>query len=183
MYIGHKVKELREANRMSLTDLSKKSGVQLATLSRIENLKMTGTLDSHMKIAQALSITLPQLYSDVVNEDEKLRVQTPKSLTDVFVHSEKSSYEILTTKVLTKRMMPILLKIEAGGQTNKEQNQMGSEKFIFVLEGKIEVKIGKEIFSLGKHNTLYFNASIEHQFVNIGKVTAKVICVGTPVAL
>ena len=36
--------------------------------------------------------------------------------------------------------MPMLLKIESEGRTNPEQNMAGSEKFVFVLEGKIEVK-------------------------------------------
>ena len=183
MYIGKRVQELRKVKGMSLTELAEKSGVQIASLSRIENMKMTGTLESHMNIARALGVDVTQLYTAIIKEEDKAQVQTPKSLSDVFVHSEKSSYEILTSNVLGKRMMPILLKIEAGGQTNTEQNQPGSEKFVFVLEGKIEIQVGEKAYSLSKHNTLYFNAALEHKFVNAGKATARVICVGTPVAL
>ena len=180
--IGKKMKELRENCKMSLTELSQKSGVQLATLSRIENLKMTGTLDSHLKIAQALKISPPELYSNIIREDSKPEVKTASS-NDVFVHSEKSSYEILTNKILSKKMMPILLKIDPKGFTNKEQSEPASEKFIFVLEGKIEIHLDQEVYSLVKNNTLYFNASVEHYFVNKGKTVAKVICVATPVVL
>ena len=183
MYIGKRVQELRKVRGMSLTELAEKSGVQIASLSRIENMKMTGTLESHMKIAQALGVDVTQLYTAIIKEEDKARVHTPKSLSDVFVHSDKSSYEILTSNVLGKRMMPILLKIEPEGRTNMEQNPPGSEKFIFVLEGKIEVQVGDKTYSLSRYNTLYFDASLEHKFVNAGKTTAKVICVGTPVAL
>lgn len=183
MLIGKKIHELRKERRMSMTELSKLSGIQMATLSRMENLKMTGTLESHMKIAQALKVSLPQLYNEVISENKKVEVKTAKTPADVFVHSEKSSYEILTAKVLNKRMMPSLLKIEPGGQTNLEQNHLGCEKFIFVLDGKIEVRIEKEIYPLAKNNTLYFEASSKHQFVNTGKTLAKVICVSSPVAL
>jgi len=183
MYIGKKVKELREVQGMTLSELSEKSGVQIATLSRIENLKMTGSLESHMNIAKALNIDITQLYTNIVEEEDKVDLKTPQSMTDFFVGSDKSSYEILTSKVFSKRMMPILLKIEPGGKTNKEQNQIGSEKFVFVLDGKIEVKVDNETFSLSKHNTLYFNASLEHCLINKDKSTAKVICVTTPVAL
>jgi transcriptional regulator with XRE-family HTH domain len=183
MYIGKRVKELREIQGMKLVELAEKSGVQIATLSRIENLKMTGTLESHMHIAKALGVDVTQLYTDIVKEEDKVDLKTKRSVSDVFVHSDKSSYEILISKVLSKKMMPILLKIEPQGKTNKEQNPIGSEKFIFVLDGKIEVKIGKEAYSLSKHNTLYFDASLEHSFINSGKSTAKVICVVTPVAL
>ena len=183
MYIGKRVQELRKVKGMSLTELAEKSGVQIATLSRIEHMKMTGTLESHMNIARALGVDVTQLYSAIIKEEDKAAVQTPKSATDVFVHSDKSSYEILTSNVLGKRMMPILLKIEPEGRTNTEQNPPGSEKFVFVLEGKIEIQVGEKSYPLAKHNTLYFDASLKHRFINKGNVTAKVICVGTPVAL
>jgi len=101
----------------------------------------------------------------------------------MFIHSDKSAYEILTSKILTKKMMPILLKIDPQGTTNMEQNQIGTEKFVYVLDGKIEVKVENTSYTLSKNNTLYFDASMEHTFINLGKSTAKVICVTTPVAL
>ncbi|MBN1869073.1 MAG: helix-turn-helix transcriptional regulator [Candidatus Omnitrophica bacterium] len=183
MYIGKRLKELRAARGMSLSSLAEKSGVQIATLSRIEHLKMTGTLESHMNIAKALDIDITQLYTGIIKEEDKVDLRTAKSATDVFVHSDKSSYEILTSKVSSKKMMPILLKIDPAGKTKGEKEQGGTEKFIFVLEGKIEARIGKEAYSLSKYNTLYFDASLEHYLVNKGKSTAKVLCVTTPVHL
>ncbi|MBI5149492.1 MAG: helix-turn-helix transcriptional regulator [Candidatus Omnitrophica bacterium] len=183
MYIGKRVQELRKLKNISLTELAEKSGVQIATLSRIENMKMTGTLESHMNIARALGVDITQLYTSIIREESKAEVTTPRSTPDVFVHSEKSSYEILTSNVLGKRMMPVLLKIEPEGRTNTEQNRPGAEKFIFVLEGKIEVHVGEKAYSLSRSSSLYFDASLEHKFVNVGKTTARVICVGTPVAL
>lgn len=183
MYIGKTVKELRKRQGMSLTELAEKSGVQIATLSRIEHMKMTGTLESHMHIAKALGVDITQLYREIVKEEDKVSLTNGKTATDVFIHSDKSSYEILTAKVLSKKMMPILLKIEPEGRTNKEQNQAGTEKFVFVLEGKIAVEIQDKTYTLSKSNTLYFDASLEHCFINIGKTLARVICVATPVAL
>jgi len=183
MYIGKRLKELRKEKGISLTDLAEKSGVQIATLSRIEHLKMTGTLESHMNIAKALEIDITQLYTDIIKGEDKIDLKTSKSAGDVFIHSDKSSYEILTSKILSKKMMPILLKIEAEGRTNKEQNQTSAEKFIFVLDGKIEVRIEESSYTLSKSNTLYFDASLEHCFVNVGKSTAKILCISTPVAL
>jgi transcriptional regulator with XRE-family HTH domain len=183
MYIGKRLKELRRAKGMSLTHLAQKSGVQIATLSRIEHLKMTGTLESHMNIANALGVDITQLYTDIIKEDDRVDLKTSKSTTDVFTHSDKSSYEILTSKVLSKKMMPILLKIEPGGRTKKEQNHPGTEKFIFTLEGKIEAEIGGESYPLSKYNTLYFDASLEHCFVNKGKTAVRLLCVATPAAL
>lgn len=186
MHVGKIIKELRQAQKMSLSGLSLKSGVQIATLSRMENQKMVGTLESHMNIAKALGIELTKLYSDLtVPPHSPLAAdrQASKTQSEVFVHSDKSSYEILTSKVLSKKMMPILLKIEPGGRTNTEQNAPGAEKFVFVLQGKIEVKVKDETYTLSKHNTLYFDAFLPYYMENTGKTLAKVLCVGTPVTL
>jgi len=183
MYIGKRLKELRKTKGVSLTELAEISGVQIATLSRIEHMKMTGTIESHINIAKALEVDITQLYTGIIKDEDKVSLKTSKSSTDVFIHSDKSSYEILTSNVLSKKMMPILLKIEAGGKTNMEQKKIGTEKFIYVLDGKIEVTLDNETYALSKSNTLYFDASLEHCFINIGKSTARIICVSTPVAI
>ena len=183
MFIGEKIRELRKAQNMSLVELAKKSGVQIATLSRMEHLKMTGSVTSHGAVAKALGVELSYLYSDVTKPENRIALQTLKSTSDVYVHDDDSSYKILTNNVLSKRMMPGLIKINPHGKTKKEKGSMGAEKFIFVLEGKIEARVGKNTFPLSKHNTLYFDASLEHNFINTGKTHAQVICVATPVML
>lgn len=183
MNIGQRIRELREAQKMTLTELSTKSGVQMATLSRMENLKMTGTLDSHAAVAQALGVELTQLYRGLDKEEAKPDFKMAKAKSDVFSHNEKSSYEILTTNLMKKRMLPTLLKIEPGGRTNKEQGLIGSEKFVFVLEGQLDVQVGKETYPLSKNNTLYFDAGVEHYFFNPGDKVMKAVCVLTPVSL
>lgn len=180
MYIGKRLKELRKTHGMSLSELAEKSGVQIATLSRIEHLKMTGTLESHMNIAEALGIDITRLYTDIVKEESTADFKGPKAETDVFVRGDKSSYEILTSKVLSKKMMPILLKIEPNGKTDAEQSRIGTEKFVFVLDGKIEVKIRDASYVLSKGNTLYFDASVSHSFINKNKSTSKLLCIITP---
>ena len=183
MFIGSKIKELRKAQKVTLTELSQKSGVQLATLSRIEHEKMVGTLESHIQIAKALGVDVTQLYAGLGADPKPIEVETPQSLTDQFQHSDKSAFEILTKKVLTKKMMPVLIRLDHGGETALEQNAIGSEKFIFVLEGKIEALINHKPYILEKTHTLYFDAGLPHRLRNAGHSPARVLCVSTPVSL
>lgn len=183
MKIGDRIRQLRKTRKMTLVELSQKSGVQLATLSRMENLKMTGTLDSHINIAKALGVNLSELYKDIGVEEKTIEVQSQESRSEIFLHSDKAAYEMLTSKVLEKKMMPILLKIEPQGKTQQEQNAFGTEKFVFCLEGKIETVIEGKSTVLAKNSTLYFDASLPHYFKNLGKTKALAICVITPPAL
>ena len=183
MYIGNKVNELRKNLRMTLVELSDKSGVQVATLSRIENNKMIGSLESHMAIAKALGVDVTRLYSDIIREESRVDVGKSKDKADIFVHSTRATSEILTTNIMAKKMMPVLLTLEGGGQTGKEQHALNSEKFVYVVEGQVEVKIGEQSYPLSKGQTMYFDGSLQHVFRNPAKSTARVICVTTPVQL
>jgi len=180
MFIGEKLHAIRKSKRISLTELSEKSGVQMATLSRIENKKMVGTLESHIQIAKALGVDVTELYKGLSLQNAIIDLGSDKN-TDLFTHSDEVSFEILTKNVINKRMMPTLVRIEEGGKTGKEQNQGGTEKFIFVLDGHVEININNQTFHLHKNNTLYFDAALPHSFRNNGKGTVKLICVATPV--
>ena len=77
-------------------------------------------------------------------------------------------------------VIPLLITIQKGGETHKEENKVGTEKFIYVLDGKLYVKIGKEEYNLSKGDSVYFDASLPHVFQNGGKSDTKVLCLLTP---
>ena len=65
MEFGRKIRTLRKEHGLSLEQLAAKSGVALATLSRIENGKGAGTFRTHQGIAVALGIELTEMYRDL----------------------------------------------------------------------------------------------------------------------
>jgi len=181
--IGKIIHKLRKENKMTLLELANKSGVALATLSRMENGKMTGTLESHMKICEALGATLPDLYKNLYASKRAVDIQTQKSRTEVFIHDKKSSEEILASKILNKKMMPVLIKIARGGKTQAEETKGGIEKFIYILDGKIEVSIGEEKYNMNKNDSLYFESNVPHHLRNTGSSDARIISVVCPPTL
>lgn len=183
MLIGKRIEAIRKSKKLSLTEIAQSTGIQMATLSRIENMKMTGTLESHIKIAKALGVDVTEIYRDIEKENAIIEFQHNRSVADVFTHSDTAISEILTKNILDKKMMPVLIRIEPSGKTNAEQNKPGSEKFIYVLEGSIEVRIDEKKFSLTRHSSMYFDAALSHSFVNTGKSNAKILCITTPVSL
>lgn len=72
MKLGDKIRKLRKQKKLTLGELSEASRVALATISRIESNVMTGTVESHYRIAMALELTLSELYQDVTFYDEIL---------------------------------------------------------------------------------------------------------------
>lgn len=180
MLIGNIIRRLRKEKKMTLSELSERSGVALATLSRMEHGKMTGTLKSHMKICEALEIQLPEFYRELSPAGKTVQVRTREDKPDIFVHDKKHSVEVLASKVLTKKMMPVLIRLEKGASTHQDKTKPGVERFIYVVEGKVEAAIGEERYALAKEDTLYFESSLPHSFKNTGSSESRLICVTCP---
>jgi len=180
MNIGKRLRTLRSKKKMSLKELSKESKVAMSTLSRIEHGIMTGTLESHMQICKALDISLAEFYKGLETGATNVTLLKANDKRDTFVYAQKSSLEFLTTKVMDKKMMPIMLRIAPNSQTHSEENKVGSEKFLYIFTGNITVQIGKDEYKLNKGASLYFNASAPHYFKNESSAEALLMCVSTP---
>jgi transcriptional regulator with XRE-family HTH domain len=183
MHIGNTLKKLRKQRGLTLSELAEATGIQLSTLSRIENKKMRGTVDCHLKIARALSIDITQLYADAMNEDKPIDMKVTAPALDVVTPNETASRQILASHVLSKKMLPALLQIEPQGKTNLEQSAVGSEQFIYVLEGTADMIINDKAYTLKPHHCLYFNAAQKHYLINHTNAPVKLLSVTTPVNL
>ncbi|MBI1992497.1 MAG: cupin domain-containing protein [Candidatus Omnitrophica bacterium] len=184
--VGAKLRALRKSQRVTLVELAKASGVDAATISRMETGKMTGTLESHLKLATALGVRLTELYGGVEEAlvKDAVTVQPPSQRTDVYVHEAgKSSMALLTSDILKKKLMPALIAIEPGGSTQKEEARVGTEKFLYVLEGSLEARVGGATHVLKRGSSLYLDASISHSLRNPGAKIARCLSVTTPPVL
>lgn len=184
--LGARLKMLRKSKKITLVELAKSSGVDAATISRIETGRMTGTLESHFRIATALGLKLTELYAGI--EEARIKdavsLQLPSTRADSYVHQAgKSSMVILTNRVLEKKLMPALITIEPGGYTDVDETKVGVERFLYVLEGTIEAKIGDTTHTLKHGSSLYFDASIPHQLRNLSQKVSRCFAVTSPPSL
>ena len=61
--MGYKIKELREAMKMTQEELAEKSGVSRGTISALENgIDRTTTAKTLVKLAQALDTTVDRIF-------------------------------------------------------------------------------------------------------------------------
>lgn len=184
--IGGRLRALRKERGLTLVELGKAAEVDPAVISRIETGIMTGTLESHLKLATALGVKLTDLYAGIEEERTKdaVALQPAGARSEIYLHQAgKSSTAILTSDVLKRKLMPVLITIEPGGHTNREEARVGTEKFVYVMEGEVEAIVGPQSHRLEPGSSLYFDASLPHQLRNAGARPAKCLAVLTPPAL
>jgi transcriptional regulator with XRE-family HTH domain len=184
MNLKERLQKIRQEKGWTLQEFAKRSGVGINTLSRLERGIGKGTFKTHQKICDALDINIVDLYKDVETHEEDVSAGTPESQEiETFLYNDKASSVILTHNALRKNMLPALLMLEPKGQTHKEQNPKGTEKFLFCLEGSLEVTIGEKALMLGPNGVLYFKSSLFHQIKNTGSTKARCLCISSPAAI
>ncbi len=184
MKLGSRIRELRKERGISLEELAKKSGVAVGSLSRIENGKGGGTFRTLEKVAEALRVSMAELYHDLEAPSRGAVLLRPDAKdSEAFTYDEKASAILLTDQVSKKNMLPQMVVLQPNGKTAKEQCPKGTERWLFGLEGAVDVKVGEESFRIAKGSTLYLDASLPHQFLNANRSVAKIISVTNPVIL
>ena len=175
---------LRKQRGLSLEQVSAKSGVALATLSRLENGKGPGTFRTHRKIAEAFGLSLTDFYRDIQPQEQETSVLAAHSDdAESFTYDEKASAVFLARQLSRKQMLPQMIILQSGGRTALEEYPLGTERWVFALEGTIQIFIGEKTYPLSSGETLYFKASASHHFENSQKTEAKLISVTSPAVL
>lgn len=183
MTLGKKLKELRQVRDWSLAEVSKRSGVALSSLSRIETGKMTGTLESHLKVARALGVRLSELYASIDVPGPAVEVRQAEDPSDQIAAGKGAALSVLTSTPLQKKMLPALLHLAPKKSAQKQQGPAGSERFLYVLKGQLEAAVGDQTARAGAGETLYLQASHPHTLSNPGSVPLLALSVSCPPTL
>lgn len=181
---GEKFRLLR--GNMTQAELTQRSGVDKAIISKIESGKMPGTVECHKKLAGVFGLKLSELYAYL--EEDKLEpaeYRSSGSKTDVY----QDFLEILTNKPLAKKMLPTFITLKPKEEKFLEETLKKVERFIMVLEGVIEVGIDGKSYALKKESgsekgdSLYSTSPKRHRIKNTGNSAARLLCVSSPPVL
>jgi transcriptional regulator with XRE-family HTH domain len=181
--VGQRIKELRQAHGLSLLELSKKSGVIISSLSRIETGKMTGTVESHAAIAKALGVRLIELYAGLDSQSPSTELRQAHEAAEKQIQARGALIEPLVASPLERKMLPALVTLSAGKSTKPERSQAGCEKLVYLLKGQLQVTVGEENFKLKPGDSLYFEAALMHSFSNIGQGITSALVASCPPSL
>lgn len=177
---GQKLRKLRKEKGLTLVEVSQKTGVAQATLSRIETGTMIGTVESHEKIAEVLGVSLSELYSGTdsrLDDVSHLSRDTDRKITPL---GKNVQIELLTTDNYKKKITPFLMTIQPQSNSPEEQNERGVEKFFYVIDGEIKIRLEEKECPLRAGESLYFDASLKHQVFNEKTAPAKILAAVSP---
>ena len=165
--IGDKIKTIRSSRNMSVDDVAERSGVSSEQIERIEGGVEIPSLAPLIKIARVLGVRLGTFLDDVDElgpvvsraKDNKDK-NTIRFTGDATLSRKHLEYHSLSQGKAGRHMETFIIDIQSSEQGKVSTHE--GEEFIYVLEGAIEVKYGKEVYTLEAGDSIYYDSIVAH---------------------
>jgi transcriptional regulator with XRE-family HTH domain len=173
--IGERIRNLRELSNLTQEELAERANLTKGFISQIERDLTSISLDSLIQILEAMDENLSDFFRETSEEKIVYREEDR-----VAIEKEKiDKFELLIPGSTNRRLEPILLTLRKGQTTPTERPHEG-EEFGLVLQGRINLRYGKEVQKLKKGECFYFSAEKEHWLQNPGSKEAVVLWISSP---
>lgn len=175
-----KLKSLRQAEDMTLDELSQKSGVSISTISKIENQQQKPGFETLLKISRALQINFVHMLEPPQTPPPQLarRVVTRAGAAPVY-ESESYAYAAHATDLAHKAMVPLLMHIKTKTVPPFEEWSVhDGEELAYVIEGEVELHTEQySPITLAKGDSCYFDSTMRHAYVCRSPTTATILSI------
>jgi len=190
---GAMLKALRLKRGWSLAEVSRRTGLPISSLSKVENDKMDVTLDKLLRIGTALETDLAQLVAPLSTPEVQSQSAGRRSITRAgegkLIESTNGHYRYLAHDLLNKLSLPMIIEVTAHSlEEYGELNQHLGEEFLYVLDGELDFYSSIYMpVNLKKGDSMYFDGNMGHAYVAVGQTPCRVLSVciapGSPEAL
>lgn len=165
--IGEKIAALRNIKNIEAETLATRSGLSDNQLKLIETGTSIPSLGVLIRISRALGVRLGTLIDD--NEKEGPSIirsgewQSGYSFsTNKDKNREHLTFYNMAPNKAGRHMEPFIVDIEQGESKKMFKSSHEGEEFIYVMEGKITVAYGTDIFELEEGDCIYLDSIVEH---------------------
>ncbi len=178
--IGAHLRQIRKAKAVSLLQLAEKSGFSKGYLSKLENGHAQPPIATLMKLAQALGVSINQLFDGGIDDVSQLKsdgILTRRTEREEVADPGERGYRFERLAVDSPfRLTPYLIHLE-DDQAPTRSFQHAGEEIIFMVEGACDYRVGERIHRLEAGDTLVFDALVEHGPMKLPGVTARYFAV------
>jgi len=168
------LKQLRVQRGLTLEQLAQGSGLTRSYLSKVERGISTPSIESALGIASTLGISVEKLFGHDDDEGDPITIVRASEGTG----KDPDAYLTMVAGLNPDRTMRAFV-VRPSNQSGRGRttSHHDGEEILFVLKGKIEMLVGKEIEVLGPGDCVHFNSSIPHKLTSVGSVPATALVV------
>lgn len=175
--IGKRLQELRIAQGFSLRALAERSGLNINTLSLIENEKTSPNVNTLQQLSGALHVPITAFFETHVTYRP---IVYQKAGARPMTSFPQGSLEDLGGGLALGEATPLLMTLEAGQSNEFNPIVHTGQEFIYCLEGTLSYWIDGQEYLLESGDSLIFEAHLPHRWKNPGDKKSLAILVVCP---
>lgn len=178
--VGTKIREYREFRKISLEDLALKANMDIKQLEFIEESGNVPSLGHFIRITRALGVRMGTFLDGqdqigpVVVKAGSEKSSLSFSTKDASTREHLNFYSLAQDKS-GRHMEPFIIDIEPTSESDYKLSSHEGEEFIYVLDGKVEVNYGKEVYHLSTGDSIYLDSIVAHNVHAFKNQKAKIL--------
>lgn len=175
MNVGPLIRARRMQLHYTLTELARLSGLSVPFLSQVERGQSGITVVSLVKIAEALGVNINYFLQ---SQEPDAPVRRAGDQHYFSLSESKMRLARIGSVAPDRALEPMLVVFPPRYET--EALKHAGEEFIYVLEGKLTVVLGKRKHVLSRGDTAHFKSGQRHQWRNATDEEVRFVWIGTP---
>jgi transcriptional regulator with XRE-family HTH domain len=184
---GAVLKSLRNQRGWTLSEVSRRTGLPVSTLSKVENDKMSLTYDKLTRISEGLEIDIARLFGGAGAPDEVEEAQSGvsgrRSITRAgegkAIETKAYGHLYPAADLLNKRIIPIVAEVRARSvEEFGELVRHPGEEYAYVIEGEVELHTSLYApVHLKTGDSIYFDSGMGHAYIAVGSGPCRVLSI------
>lgn len=163
--IGKEVRNLRQAKRVTVKELSVQTELSVGMLSKIENGMTSASLTTLQSVSSALGVPVTALFSGYEEEREAAYTKSGEGV-EIIREGTRAGHQYRLLGHLASNSSglftePYLITLSDKSDVFPTFQHDGLE-FLYVLEGEVKYRHGQNLYHLKTGDTLFFDADAPH---------------------
>ena len=198
--LGDRIRDERRIRKLTLEELSQKTGLSKSFLSQVERGLAQPSVSSLKKIAQQFGISVVNLFSNEsmpspslknhssieggksnhFSSGEEVKIVRKARRKTLSLPGSKVSYDLITPD-MNRHIEILYLRLSTGESSGKEPIiDPPGEKCCLILKGTLQYHVGEDTYELKEGDSIYHPAHFPHGWSGTGDEPIEVIVVLSP---
>lgn len=181
--LGTALRRIRSERNLTISEVARRTGLAISTLSKVESGKMSLTYDKLAQLTSGLEIDIADLFSANTAMQPATMVTGRRSINragdGVAISTGQYDHRYLSTEVSGKRMSPIIVDINARDASDfPDFVRHDGEEFVYVLEG--ELVVHTEFYApivLRSGESIWIDSQMGHFYLAHGNAPCRALAV------
>jgi transcriptional regulator with XRE-family HTH domain len=175
--VGRRLRELRAARGLSMRALAEQSGLNVNTLSLIENQRTSPSVSTLQQLAQTLQVSISAFFETDQGDKQVVHQKAGARPKAAFTHG---SMEDLGAGMSRFGAEPLIVTLAPKADSGKTPIVHTGREFVYCLEGRIAYTVGTETYLLEPGDSLLFEAYLPHHWKNLDATPSRTLLVLSP---